>query len=48
MLVYYESVDSAEEAIRREKQIKAWKRAWKLNHIEKMNPGWKDLYEEIL
>ena len=48
MLVYYEAVDSAEEAIRREKQIKAWKREWKLNHIETMNPDWKDLYDGIL
>ena len=48
MLVYYESVESAEEAIRREKQIKAWKRKWKLNHIEQSNPEWKDLYEDTL
>ena len=48
MLVYYEPVDTAEEAIRREKQIKAWKREWKLNHIEDMNPEWEDLYETIL
>jgi putative endonuclease len=48
MLVYYEPIDSAEEAIRREKQIKAWKREWKLNHIEEMNPEWRDLYAELL
>jgi putative endonuclease len=48
MLVYFEPIFSAEEAIRREKQIKAWKREWKLNHIEEMNPDWVDLYEDIL
>ena len=48
MLVYYEAADSAEEAFRREKQIKAWKREWKLNHIEEMNPYWRDLYDDIL
>jgi len=48
MLVYYEAVDSAEEAFRREKQIKAWKREWKINHIEKLNPEWRDLFDDIL
>lgn len=36
-----------EAAIRREKQIKAWKRGWKIALIERMNPGWRDLHEEI-
>jgi len=48
MLVWYELHDSAESAITREKQRKKWNRAWKLSLIEKMNPGWKDLYDEIV
>ena len=35
-------------AIVREKQIKAWQRAWKLELIEKSNPAWRDLYGELL
>jgi putative endonuclease len=46
-LVYYEVHAGIEEAITREKAIKAWKRKWKLELIEKNNPQWKDLYEEI-
>ena len=46
-LVYYETHDSAESAITREKRIKKWRRAWKLQLIEDQNPLWKDLYEEI-
>jgi len=46
-LVWYEIHDSAESAINREKQIKKWKRAWKLKLIEKDNPEWVDLYESI-
>ena len=48
MLVYYEAHESAEAAIRRERQIKKWNRAWKLRLIEKANPGWRDLYDEIV
>ncbi len=47
MLVWYEIHDSSESAINREKQIKKWKRAWKLELIEKENPEWIDLYESI-
>ena len=47
MLVWYEQTPSIESAIQREKQIKQWNRAWKLELIEKTNPNWKDLYEEI-
>jgi putative endonuclease len=47
-LVWYEIHESAEFAIIREKQIKKWKRAWKLGLIEKENPEWNDLYERIL
>lgn len=46
-LVYYEIHASVEEAIKREKNIKAWKRRWKLELIEAMNPQWKDLYSDI-
>ncbi|MBI4757620.1 MAG: GIY-YIG nuclease family protein [Chloroflexi bacterium] len=46
-LVWYEAHESAESAIIREKQIKKWKRAWKLELIEQQNPQWNDLYESI-
>lgn len=48
MLVYFEQTTSVEEALKREKNIKAWKRSWKLELIEKSNPAWKDLYDEII
>jgi putative endonuclease len=47
MLVWYEHHVSMHDAIRREKQIKAWKRAWKIKTIEIMNPAWKDLHDHI-
>lgn len=47
-LVYYEVFRNMESAIEREKQIKADSRKKKLLLIERMNPGWKDLYEDIL
>ena len=47
MLVYYEMHDVYIEAARREKRFKNWPRQWKLNLIEKLNPEWRDLYEEI-
>lgn len=43
-LVWYELHDSAEAAIRREKQIKEWRRDWKVNLIERENLHWIDLY----
>ncbi len=46
LLVYYEDGGDALNAIRREKQIKKWSRAWKIRLIEKHNPLWKDLYDE--
>ncbi len=46
-LVYYEVHNNAESAISREKQIKKWRRAWKLKLIEGKNPDWKDLYETL-
>jgi len=42
-LVYYEVTESVEAAIKREKQLKNWKRAWKIELIESMNKDWKDL-----
>jgi putative endonuclease len=47
ILVWFERHDSAESAITREKQIKEWKRAWKLELLERTNPYWRDLYDEI-
>ena len=47
-LVYVESHVTMEAAITREKQIKEWKRAWKLRLIEESNGEWRDLYEEII
>jgi len=47
-LVYYKAFDSVEIAIRREKNIKAWKRAWKLRLIETVNPQWEDLGDSLL
>jgi putative endonuclease len=46
-LVWFEIADNPQSAIVREKQIKGWKRNWKLELIEENNPGWKDLYNEI-
>ena len=47
-LVYFEVHQEMNAAITREKQIKKWDRAWKLELIEKENPAWKDLYESIV
>ena len=47
-LVWFESTDSVEAAIHKEKQMKNWKREWKVALIEKENPQWLDLYESIL
>jgi putative endonuclease len=46
-LVWFELHETMESAITREKAIKAWKRAWKVELIEKSNPYWRDLYAEI-
>ena len=48
LLVYYEQTEDVNSAIQREKQIKKWKRKWKLDLIEKQNPNWNDLYEKIV
>jgi putative endonuclease len=47
-LVYYELYSDIASAITREKQMKKWNRAWKLELIEKHNPKWSDLWEEII
>ena len=47
MLVWYEQHGTMESAIVREKQLKNWKRAWKLEPIEKANPNWRDLAEDF-
>jgi len=46
-LVYYEVHRNVDSAITREKQIKKWRRAWKIKLIEETNPDWKDLYHDI-
>jgi putative endonuclease len=47
LLVWYEVHGDVNEAIGREKNLKTWRRAWKLRLIEEMNPDWRDLYEEL-
>jgi len=47
-LVYYELHGDMEAAISREKQMKKWRRQWKMELVEKRNPYWRDLWEEIL
>ena len=47
-LVWYELHASMESALAREKRLKDWKRAWKLELIEKNNPDWQDLYSTIV
>jgi len=46
-LVYYERHDNEQKAKTREKQIKRWKRKWKLRLIEEVNPSWKDLSGDL-
>jgi putative endonuclease len=47
MLVYCEEYPTAYEAITREKELKKWKREWKKQLIETINPTWRDLYEHL-
>ena len=47
-LVWYEIHETMESAIKREKAIKNWQRAWKINLIEATNPHWRDLYGDLL
>ena len=47
-LVWHELHDEMHGAIAREKNMKVWKRAWKIALIEKGNPSWRDLFDEII
>ena len=47
MLVYFEEHSDVRDAIKREKQLKKWNREWKIRLIEKVNPEWKDLYNDL-
>ena len=47
MLVYYEQTNDSYSAIEREKRLKKWKRQWKIELIQKSNPGWRDLYFDL-
>jgi putative endonuclease len=47
-LVYAEPYERIEDAIAREKAMKAWKRAWKTRTIEAMNPSWDDLFDQLI
>ena len=47
-LLYCEQYDRIEDAITREKQIKKWRRAWKNQLIESINPNWDDLYQTLM
>jgi putative endonuclease len=46
-LVWYETHDSEANALKREKQLKEWKRDWKINLIERHNLHWEDLYQTL-
>ena len=47
-LVWFQETNNIEEAIKEEKRIKKWKREYKENLIRKMNPEWKDLYDDLI
>jgi putative endonuclease len=47
LLVHFEVLDDITDAIRREKQLKNWTRAWKVQLIEEQNPEWNDLYATL-
>ena len=47
MLVYFETTGDVYAALNREKQLKRWKRNWRIRVIEEMNPDWKDLFFEL-
>ena len=48
LLVWFEQFETREGAFKRERQIKEWKRVWKLELIEKTNPWWRDLSETLV
>ena len=47
-LVYFDSTNDIHAAITREKQMKKWRRQWKINLIEEKNPNWDDLYPRLI
>lgn len=47
-LVYFEHHETAESAARRERLLKRWRRAWKIELIEANNPTWRDLFDEVI
>ncbi|MGE0062973.1 MAG: GIY-YIG nuclease family protein [Xanthobacteraceae bacterium] len=47
LLVWFETHESRESAFARERQMKKWNRAWKLQLIDKQNPEWRDLWNDI-
>ena len=46
--MYFEEYSDIYEALKREKQIKKWKREYKINTINTFNPSWEDLYGKII
>ncbi len=48
LLVWYESYDDIQEARATELRMKNWNRQWKLKRIERMNPDWRDLWDDIV
>ena len=47
MLVYYEVFNNPNDAIAYEKRLKRWHRTWKIELIQKQNPEWRDLYDDL-
>ncbi len=47
-LVRYEPYETIEEAFERERQLKNWHRQWKINIIEKDNPEWKEIFDDLV
>jgi putative endonuclease len=48
MLVYFEEYSSLADARARERSLKRWRRAWKLQLVDEFNPEWRDLAEQLL
>lgn len=48
LLVWYEGYDDIQEARATERRMKNWNRQWKLKRIERMNPDWRDLWDDIV
>jgi putative endonuclease len=46
-LVYFEQTIDVHSALQREKQLKKWKKQWKIQLVEKTNPLWNDLYDNL-